>query len=1132
MPPTVPLNPPARPRPPLPAQPKPAPRPFALEGLPDGFKIADSTPRLNSEDLKLPDGTPMVGPNGYLVPEARSFSMVVNSATRVFSYRFDEAMRDNFVNARAMRRDAFIRGLLEERILPTINRKWQLEVDDDKHPDQKLVRDSLYKIVQATPQFDAFKRALLDAVWFGRAGAQWSNVRNAEVDNLWTLRQWDPVHGDSIQYTFDGKPAILLDAMTAGWYATNGATRGPFGDLRPTDRGGTALVLQRPYWRDRFAIHQHMREKADYFEGELAGSVQGLGLRGLVYWHYVIRTEALTWMLTYMQAVGQMDLLVFNYPQGDADAKQNAMMNARKIIGKAAMACPRNPTGNWAAVEQIPMNDAGLKALHDLIADYFDRHIERLIVGQSMSSGADNESGLGGTGRAEFARATKDEILVYDTNRLDETITTDVLRPLKRANFPWANFPVRYKSVMPDLEAKDKVASGETLIKNRVPIKMDEFREAAGYSRPEKGDELVPGEQQQAPGGMPGMPGQPPPGGPGGPQPGQQPPGGDPWTANTGGKPPAPAERPAEPPGTYPRSLPPEPSKPPTPVGSTPHSRYEGGPAAGPGTVPSMGYPGGGNTYLPDFGRRRKDEPVVGFTRYDDSTGRWVTMPANGEGGGGTPVHIENGVITKGPAGMVGNPPDRPRGERRTGEAGADSSARRPSADVIQKAVQRLNTINTDRVAAETGYPAQDVFKVMSELGMGPRPPAGETPPAAPQPPAESAAAPKPKAGTFGRIEEAAQKLAGAWEENERFPGYQQLKFRTRSKREFTITASTSRHAGTEITFEDDSGSYRKTGMGEAHEVFTNVLAGLSLLVAEKKPPMMSFSASGESRQRLYDRLAKSMLAQHPEYVAYAGYITSAGPVNGGARRNTPTAPPTAVESGRLYFVVNRNDPQAMAGFEKIRGRGYTLESLHASRYARGEMPSAWEEIKPATPDELAFWNTPEAWADEDETPADYARNVVPVPYGKYGCLMAPLTGEAAMAVLRAGALIADEDLAADGRCTDPHVTVRYGFHADVTEDDVRAAVAGFGPAELRLGAVSVFENVDADVVKFTVESADLRRLRGLTAKLPHTDTHPEYKPHATIAYVKPGLGRVYAERLAAADLNWTVDDLDFKPAD
>ena len=496
------------------------------------FKVVPPNRDVRVDDLTMPDGTPLTGPDGLLIPAARNFAMVVNSATRVYSYRMDEAMRDNFVAARAMRRDAFLLGLLEERILPTINREWTLEVDDDRDPEQQYVRDGLSRIVKSIKNFDAMKRALLDAVWFGRAGVGWAFARQEEVDNLWGLGKWDPVHGDSVQFSFDGHPCILMDAQTAGWYSSHGAKYGPpgVGDLVPTDRGGTALQLHRPTWRERYAIHQHILQKADYFEGEMAGSVQGLGIRGQVYWHYVVRSDALTWMLAYMQAVGQMDLLVFNYPAGNAAAEARAIQNAQKVIGKAAIACPRSPTQNWPAVEQIPMNSAGLQALQKLVADYFDRHIERLIVGQSMSSGADKGTGLGGTGRAQFAQATKDEILVYDCNRLDQTLTHDLIKPLKKYNFPWAKFPVRFKSVLPDLEAQEKVMSGKVLVSLGIPIKADELRNAAGYGRPEPGDDVV-GAPQQGPGGPGGPLGAPP--GPGG-APGQPAPS---WMGASGGPP-------------------------------------------------------------------------------------------------------------------------------------------------------------------------------------------------------------------------------------------------------------------------------------------------------------------------------------------------------------------------------------------------------------------------------------------------------------------------------------------------------------------------------------------------------------------------------------------------------------------
>lgn len=127
-------------------------------------------------------------------------------------------------------------------------------------------------------------------------------------------------------------------------------------------------------------------------------------------------------------------------------------------------------------------------------------------------------------------------------------------------------------------------------------------------------------------------------------------------------------------------------------------------------------------------------------------------------------------------------------------------------------------------------------------------------------------------------------------------------------------------------------------------------------------------------------------------------------------------------------------------------------------------------------------------------------------------------------------ATIPDTDLGDDGREDDPHVTVRYGLHTDDAAD-VAPLVAG-GPVAIRLGAVSVFRGVDSgkdyDVIKVDVESDGLHRLNAALTDLPHTDTHPEYHPHATIAYVRAGLGDGYAERMGRLDLDATAGRIVF----
>jgi len=115
-----------------------------------------------------------------------------------------------------------------------------------------------------------------------------------------------------------------------------------------------------------------------------------------------------------------------------------------------------------------------------------------------------------------------------------------------------------------------------------------------------------------------------------------------------------------------------------------------------------------------------------------------------------------------------------------------------------------------------------------------------------------------------------------------------------------------------------------------------------------------------------------------------------------------------------------------------------------------------------------------------------------------------------------AGATIAPEDLAGKGMEVEPHITVRWGLH---TEDAgiVRKAIGTEAPIRVTFGKTGIFppsESSDGnEVVYLEVNSPDLEALNAKLGKLPSTETH-EYKPHVTLAYVKPGTGQKYAGKI------------------
>jgi 2'-5' RNA ligase len=101
------------------------------------------------------------------------------------------------------------------------------------------------------------------------------------------------------------------------------------------------------------------------------------------------------------------------------------------------------------------------------------------------------------------------------------------------------------------------------------------------------------------------------------------------------------------------------------------------------------------------------------------------------------------------------------------------------------------------------------------------------------------------------------------------------------------------------------------------------------------------------------------------------------------------------------------------------------------------------------------------------------------------------------------------------------HVTILYGIHSDVPDEDVEALIEKMTAPEVTLGKIGIFKNGDKgfDVVKFDVTGQDLHDMNKMFIELPHTNDYPDYHPHATIAYVKDGTGKKYSRNLPKDDI-------------
>lgn len=126
---------------------------------------------------------------------------------------------------------------------------------------------------------------------------------------------------------------------------------------------------------------------------------------------------------------------------------------------------------------------------------------------------------------------------------------------------------------------------------------------------------------------------------------------------------------------------------------------------------------------------------------------------------------------------------------------------------------------------------------------------------------------------------------------------------------------------------------------------------------------------------------------------------------------------------------------------------------------------------------------------------------------------------------------ISDEDVYDEegyGREEESHVTVLFGLHAN-EPNDAQEALKDESPVTLTIKETSMFEAKDYDVLKFTIESEDLVRLnKKISDHCENTQTHPNYNPHCTIAYLKKGKGKEYCGDKTFDGTEITIDKIMF----
>jgi len=468
---------------------------------------------------KPPGKDPRPEDHLYQVPPGRGKRFIEHISTfqtRLQSYwskiylNPDEAYRDSISNATAMRRDPVIMQPLRERQLATALLEHQVLPEDNKDPLQKKIAKELQQMITHTPFFTKYKLVLLEALWFGKYGI--NNVYDWEVkgrtrmdgkrvyDEAMILRDWIPVHGDKIRHEHEsGRIGIMTSRV--GWLTDN--LDRYTGGIRVSDESRVQMVPLTNEWRKAFIVHKHEVEDGQFYDGQSAGMIHGVGLRTRVYWPWWFKQKLLQWIMEFAERFA-LGIQIWYYEHGNPESEKAVRDAAEKFSNENVILFPR-PIGTekqGPGYERIEPGLGGSQFFKDLLDDYWGKMIRKMIVGQVLTSDV-AATGLG-SNVAEQHRITFANIIKFDALNLGETMTLEYLQVLAEYNYPGMDWKPRLKLIVQEPDPKEIMEGAKMFVELGGQVSEDELREVSGFRKPEDGERTL-GQSVPMPGQIPGQ---------------------------------------------------------------------------------------------------------------------------------------------------------------------------------------------------------------------------------------------------------------------------------------------------------------------------------------------------------------------------------------------------------------------------------------------------------------------------------------------------------------------------------------------------------------------------------------------------------------------------------------------------
>lgn len=426
-----------------------------------------------------------------IVPHVYTFSGILSSLAKTYRNP-DEAIQHRRENARIMRNDPSIMECLEARQRGTALLNWHLEPENSNSLEQKDLCDHLTKILRHTPQFTEWRRNLMEAIWYGRhANEQVFGRRRIDGKMRYFAKAWIPHHGDKLAFRYDDGSGKFDSNQIGIRVGTTLKRDDIFAGRRVEEYTDFGLVYFLEKWeRTRMCVHKHIIEDGEFEDIHGAGTIHGVGIRSRIYWAWFQKQETLAHLMELIERTGQ-GFTIYYYPIGNNEARSKVEEVASKQAHTNVILMPYDPANPEAYhIDRIEPNTAGIEAMRSMVKEFFGNMIKRYILGQILSTEPE-ATGLG-SGVSDFQEKSLSDIVRYDAVKLEESITTEYLTPLKRFNFPGAEHQhIRFVIDTESPEAEKKMEGLQRLWDMGAKIKAADAYDVVGVSPPQEDEEVL-----------------------------------------------------------------------------------------------------------------------------------------------------------------------------------------------------------------------------------------------------------------------------------------------------------------------------------------------------------------------------------------------------------------------------------------------------------------------------------------------------------------------------------------------------------------------------------------------------------------------------------------------------------------